>query len=68
MAFLTCEPNATVAAVHPKAMPVLLAPDNYGAWLGDPYASVCALAVPHPEGLIVEAHSSAARFLGGSGA
>lgn len=30
MAFLTCEPNATVAAVHPKAMPVVLAPDHYG--------------------------------------
>jgi putative SOS response-associated peptidase YedK len=53
MAFLTCEPNATVAAVHPKAMPVVLAPDHYGQWLGDPYASVCALAVPHPEWRLV---------------
>jgi len=50
MAFLTCEPNATVAAVQPDAMPVVLAPDKYGQWLDDAYANVCALAVSHPEG------------------
>jgi putative SOS response-associated peptidase YedK len=32
-AFLTCEPNAVVAPVHAKAMPVLLAPDAWGPWL-----------------------------------
>ena len=26
MAFLTCEANQTVGAVHPKAMPVMLRP------------------------------------------
>jgi putative SOS response-associated peptidase YedK len=50
MAFLTCEPNSTAAAVHPRAMLVVLPSDNYGAWLGGPDASACALAVPYPEG------------------
>ncbi len=59
-AFLTCESNATVAAVHPKAMPVVLAPDHYSAWLGDPYASVRALAVPHPEDVLTRVEETAA--------
>ncbi len=29
---LTCEPNATIAPLHNR-MPVILAPDRYGAWL-----------------------------------
>lgn len=29
-AFLTCEPNVIVAPVHPKAMPVILHPEDYG--------------------------------------
>ena len=32
-AFLTCEPNAVVAPVHAKAMPVLLGPDAWNSWL-----------------------------------
>jgi putative SOS response-associated peptidase YedK len=32
-AFLTCPPNATVGAVHPKAMPVLLSGALPEAWL-----------------------------------
>lgn len=28
-AFLTCESNPLVAPIHPKAMPVILAPNNY---------------------------------------
>lgn len=32
-AFLTCEPNPLVGAVHPKAMPVMLAGDALGTWL-----------------------------------
>jgi putative SOS response-associated peptidase YedK len=32
-AFLTCAPNAQVAAVHPKAMPVILLDDAADAWL-----------------------------------
>ena len=46
MAFLTCEPNATVGAVHPKAMPVMLRPRDIGGWLDSPHESACALAVP----------------------
>ena len=34
-AFLTCPPNAEVAPVHPKAMPVILTrPEEWEAWLG----------------------------------
>lgn len=49
MAFLTCEPNATVGAVHPKAMPVLLESADYGRWLEDPRENACALARPFPD-------------------
>ena len=46
MAFLTCEANATVGAVHPKAMPVMLRPADVGSWLDSPRADACALAKP----------------------
>jgi putative SOS response-associated peptidase YedK len=46
MAFLTCDANETVGAVHPKAMPVMLTPDIVGRWLDDPRESACSLAVP----------------------
>ena len=49
MAFLTCEPNATVGAVHPKAMPVLLDPAHYSRWLDDPRENACELARPFPD-------------------
>lgn len=49
-AFLTCEPNPLVAPVHPKAMPVILHPEDYDRWLGgDPVAD---LAVPFPSQLM----------------
>jgi putative SOS response-associated peptidase YedK len=32
-AFLTCAPNAVVAPVHAKAMPVILTPADWGPWL-----------------------------------
>ena len=39
-AFLTCTPNDLVGAVHPKAMPVILQPQDYAAWLnGAPAAT-----------------------------
>lgn len=50
-AFLTCEPNPLVAAVHPKAMPVILAPADYGAWLDG--AEPQALAQPFPSQLML---------------
>lgn len=46
MAFLTCEANATVAAVHPKAMPVMLRASEIGRWLDSERADACAVAVP----------------------
>jgi putative SOS response-associated peptidase YedK len=46
MAFLTCEPNAIVRPVHPKAMPVMLSPADFNTWLKDDHASACALARP----------------------
>ena len=49
MAFLTCAPNALVGAVHPKAMPVMLAADDGLKWLDGDRASACALARPWPD-------------------
>ena len=49
MALPTCEPNATVGAVHPKAMPVVLDPGDYAGWLNGEYANACALAKPYPD-------------------
>lgn len=46
MAFLTCEANETVGAVHPKAMPVMLRPQDVGRWLDRERADACALAKP----------------------
>jgi putative SOS response-associated peptidase YedK len=46
MAFLTCEANRTVGAVHPKAMPVMLRPGDIGRWLDSEREQACALAVP----------------------
>ena len=46
MAFLTCDANALVGAIHPKAMPVMLRADDALAWLDHDRASACALAQP----------------------
>ena len=51
-AFLTCEPNPLVAPLHPKAMPVILAPEDYDAWLDGDVDSACALAAPFPSQLM----------------
>lgn len=47
-AFLTCEPNELVAPLHPKAMPVILDPLQYGEWLSTDYVGACAMALPFP--------------------
>ena len=47
MAFVACEPNQTVGAVHPKAMPVILARDDLDRWLRDPHETACSLARPY---------------------
>ncbi len=49
MAFLTCEPNTVVGAVHPKAMPVMLRPSDVATWLDSEAATACALAVPYAD-------------------
>lgn len=46
MAFLTCDANATVGAVHPKAMPVMLRPADVGRWLDSEREDACSLAQP----------------------
>ncbi len=46
MAFLTCAPNATVGAVHPKAMPVIVRPAQAQTWLNGTREQACALAQP----------------------
>jgi putative SOS response-associated peptidase YedK len=48
-AFLTCPPNETVGAIHPKAMPVMLDPENFARWLSDPRESACELAAPYSD-------------------
>lgn len=42
-AFLTCEPNPQVKPIHPKAMPVILQPEDYQRWLaGEPAEEIAA--------------------------
>lgn len=51
--FLTCPPNADVAPIHPKAMPVILTtPAEVEAWLSLPTAEALALQRPLPDGVL----------------
>lgn len=52
-AFLTCAPNPLVAPLHPKAMPVILQPDDYEKWLTGNAEEAVALAAPFPSQLMV---------------
>ena len=49
MAFLTCAPNELVGAVHPKAMPVILAAEDRERWLAGSYEEIVELARPYPD-------------------
>ncbi len=51
-AMLTCEPNALVAPIHPKAMPVILHPEDHDRWLTAPLGEVLGLAAPFPSQLM----------------
>lgn len=48
-AFLTCEPNALVGAVHPKAMPVMLTGEGLSVWLRDDWGHAEALVRAYPD-------------------
>jgi putative SOS response-associated peptidase YedK len=51
--FLTTAPNAEVAALHPKAMPVILtAPDEWEVWLTAPWPQAATLQRPLPDGTL----------------
>jgi putative SOS response-associated peptidase YedK len=49
MAFLTCEANQLVGAVHPKAMPVMLRASDALRWIDGAREEACALALPFPD-------------------
>ena len=51
--FLTSAPNAEVAAIHPKAMPVILtAPAEWETWLDAPWLEAMRLQRPFPNGAL----------------
>lgn len=52
LAFVTCEPNLLVAPIHPKAMPVILHPEDYYRWLSVPYEDACSLVTAFPSQLM----------------
>jgi putative SOS response-associated peptidase YedK len=51
-AMLTCEPNPLVAAIHPKAMPVILHDEDHATWLTGATDAALALAAPFPSQLM----------------
>lgn len=54
-AFLTCEANALVGAVHPKAMPVILGSSlEADRWLSADGAGAAGLQRPYPDDAMIE--------------
>mgnify|MGYP000927590785 CR=1 FL=1 len=52
-AFLTTEPNSLVERVHPKAMPVILHPEDYDRWLTADWKEAERLVEPFPAQLML---------------
>ena len=50
--FLTSEPNPLVAPLHPKAMPVILQPEDYDRWLSAGFDESLELQAPYPSQLM----------------
>lgn len=47
-AFATTEPNPLIAPLHPKAMPVILLPEDQEKWLTGSYEDILKLQAPYP--------------------
>ncbi len=59
-AFLTCEPNAVVKPIHPKAMPVILtSPEDMETWLTADWPVAQALQRPLADDALVVLPSAA---------
>lgn len=50
--FLTTEPNAIVAPIHPKAMPVILHVEDYERWLTEDWVNLQSLVASFPSQLM----------------
>jgi putative SOS response-associated peptidase YedK len=51
-AFLTTEPNSLIAPVHPKAMPLILHPEDYDVWLSADWTQARRVVEPYPSQLM----------------